>query len=40
MKIDEEENIYDVAKILDFKINDRRKNPITGDKEYLLYKIK
>ena len=40
MKIDEEENIYDVAKILDFKINDRRKNSVTKDKEYLLYKIK
>ena len=40
METDEEGDIYDVAKILDFKMDGRRKNPVTGDKGYLLYKIK
>ena len=40
MKIDEEGDIYDAAKILDFKMNGRRKNSVIEDKEYLLYKIK
>ena len=40
MHINEEETNHLAEKILDFKINKKRKNLITKFKDYLIYKIK
>lgn len=40
VETDEDGDIYDVAEILDSKIDGRRKDPVTNEKGCLLYKIK
>lgn len=40
LEIDEEGALWEVDEILDSRIDGRRKDPLTGKKGYLMYKIK
>ena len=40
MHTNDDDADHDTKKILDSKIDKRRKDSITGEKEYLMYKIK